>query len=37
MNKGVGGGKERRLRGLDLLHLEGRNLVRTVTYKQDGG
>jgi ketosteroid isomerase-like protein len=31
----IGEGKERTLRGLDLLHLEGNKLVRKITYKQD--
>ncbi|MBT3532370.1 MAG: nuclear transport factor 2 family protein [Rhodospirillaceae bacterium] len=36
MHRGEGAEKERTLRGLDLLHFEGRELVRKVTYKQDG-
>ena len=35
MHRGAGGDKERKLRGLDLLHFDGRDLVRKITYKQD--
>lgn len=31
----IGESNERVLRGLDLLHFEGRKLVRKITYKQD--
>lgn len=31
----IGSDKERTLRGLDLLHFDGDQLVRKITYKQD--